>query len=142
MGNLLNHMQRDACHCGPPPERCVRDEEVLTQYGLIRSPFRNQPRIALELGLSVLRGQISLEDATRYVIQAKPAERDLMKARIRRTRAGVLREAGFAVVHTPGRRVRASAHCTVAWPDSDPLETPQVPWPSEISGRFDSCFNE
>jgi hypothetical protein len=52
-------------HCGLPPERCVRDEEVLTQYGLIRSPFRSQPRIALELGLSVLRGQISLEDATR-----------------------------------------------------------------------------
>jgi hypothetical protein len=142
LGNLLNHMQRDACHCGPPPEQCVGDEEVLTQYGLIRAPFRNQPRIALELGLSVLRGRISLEDATRYVIQAKPAERDLMKARIRRTRAGVLREAGFAVVHTPGRRVRASVHCTVAWPDSDPLRTPQVPWPSEISERFGSCFNE
>jgi hypothetical protein len=29
-----------------------------------------------------------------------------------------------------------------AGPDTDPLETPQVPWPPEISERFDSCFNE
>jgi hypothetical protein len=138
----VNHMQRDACHCGLSPEQCVRDEEMLTQFGLIRSPFRNQPRIDRELGLSVLRGEISLEDATRYVIQAEPTERDLMKARIRRTTAEVLREAGFAVVHTPGRRVRASSHCTIAWPDSDPIQMPHVPWPSEISARFDSCFNE
>jgi hypothetical protein len=33
MGKPVNHIQRDACRCGPPPERCVPPEEVLTQFG-------------------------------------------------------------------------------------------------------------
>ena len=142
MGQAPNHVRRAACRCGPPPELCVPDDEILTQHGWIRSPFRNQPRGERELGLSVLRGPISLTEATRYVLQGEPpTERQLRKSRIRSSTAILLRQAGFAVVHTPGR-VRNSAHCTVAWPDTDPLEAPQVPWPSEVSERFDSCFNE
>jgi hypothetical protein len=137
-----NHVKRAACRCGPPPELCVSDDEVLTQHGWTRSPFRSQPRIDRELGLSVLRGQVSLEEAAQYVLQGEqPTERQLLKSRIRRTTAKALRQAGFAVVHTPGR-ILASAHCTVAWPDRNPLEAPLVPWPAEVSERFDSCFNE
>jgi hypothetical protein len=136
-----NHVKRSACQCGPSPEQCVSDSEVLAQHGWVGRSFRNQPRIDRERGLSVLRGEVSLEGATRYVLPREPNEQDLRKACIRRTTAAALRRAGFAVVHTPGK-VRGSVHCTVAWPGADPLENPQVPWPPEVSAAFDSCFNE
>jgi hypothetical protein len=141
LGQPPNHIKRDACRCGPSPERCVSDSEVLTQHGRVAQSFRNQPRMHLELGLSVLKGEVSLEEATRYVLRREPTDKDLQKACIRRTTAGALRRAGFAVVHTPGR-VSDSVHCTVAWPAADPLESSQVPWPPEVSAAFDSCFNE
>lgn len=136
-----NHVKRSACRCGPPPEQCVSDSEVLTQHGWVGRSFRNQPRIERERGLSVLRGELTLEEATRYILPREPTEQDLTRARVRWTTAAVLRRIGFAVVHTPGE-VRGSVHCTVAWPDADPLENPQVPWPPEVSEAFDACFNE
>jgi hypothetical protein len=136
-----NHVKRSACRCGPPPELCVSDSEILTQHGWIGRPFRNQPRIERERGLSVLRGDVSLEEATGYVIPREPSEQDFRKSCVRQTTAAALRRAGFAVVHTPGK-VQVSAHCTVAWPIADPLENPRVPWPPEVSAAFDSCFNE
>jgi hypothetical protein len=115
---------------------------VLVQHGWTSSPFRNQPRIERELGLSMLRGRISLEKVTQYVLQGElPTERQLKKSRIRRTTAAELRRKGFAIVHTP-RRIPSSVHCTIVWPDDKPLEAPQVPWPPDVSERFDSCFNE
>jgi hypothetical protein len=89
----------------------------------------------------VLRGEVSLEEATRHVLPREPSEKELAKACIRRTAAVTLRRAGFAVVHTPGE-LRGSVHCTVVWPDAAPLENSQVPWPPEISEAFDACFNE
>ena len=141
MGQPPNHVKRSACRCGASAEQCVADDEVLTQHGSVGRSFRNQPRIERERGLSVLRGEISLLEATRYVLPREPTEQDLQKARIRRTTAAALRRAGFAIVHTPGK-VLGSVHCTVAWPATDPLENPQVPWPPEVSAAFDSCFNE
>jgi hypothetical protein len=135
-----NHVKRSACRCGPPPEQCVSDSEVLTQHGWLGRSFRNQPRIERERGLSVLRGEVSLKEATRRVLPREPSVRELAEARIRRTDVATLRRAGFAVVHTPGE-LRGSVHCTVVWPDAAPLENPQVPWPPEISEAFDACFN-
>jgi hypothetical protein len=114
---------------------------VLTQHGWVGRSFRNQPRIERERGLSVLRGEVSVQEATCYVLPREPTEHDLHKARVRRTTAAALRRAGFAIVHTPGK-VPGSVHCTVAWPAADPLENPEVPWPPEVSAAFDSCFNE
>jgi hypothetical protein len=119
----------------------MAEDQELAQLSWANKPFRDQPRVDRELGLSVLRGPISVEAAVRYVLPGQPTESQLKKGRIRRTKAATLREAGFAVVHTPGR-VRNDEHCTVVWPDSDPLAGPQVPWPPEVSARFDSCFNE
>jgi hypothetical protein len=136
-----NHVQRSACRCGPPPERCLAQDQELAQLGWANKPFRNQPRVDRELGLSVLRGPISVEAAVQYVLPEEPTPSQLKKGRIRLTTAGSLREAGFAVVHTPGQ-VRKDEHCSVVWPASDPLSAPQVPWPPEVSARFDSCFNE
>lgn len=136
-----NHVQRSACRCGPPPERCMADGQELAQLGWADRPFRNQPRIDRELGLSVLRGPISTEAAVRYVLPETPTQSQLRRGQIRLTTAGRLWEAGFAVVHTPGP-VRKDEHCTVLWPASDPISAPQVPWPLEVSARFDSCFNK
>jgi hypothetical protein len=141
-GEPSNHVKRAACRCGPPPEACVPDGAVITQHGWKPSPFRNQPRPERELGLSVLQGKLSVLEATRYVLQGEmPTDRQLLKARVRRTTGEMLRTAGFALVHTPGR-LRRGVHCTVVWPDSDPLEAAGIPWPSEVSALFDSCFNE
>ncbi len=136
-----NHVQRSVCRCGPPPEQCMAEDQELAQFGWANKPFRNQPRIDRELGLSVLRGPISVEAAVRYVLPEPPTQSQLRRGQTRLTTAGRLREAGFAVVHTPGP-VRNDEHCTVVWPDSDPVSAPQVPWPPEVSARFDSCFNE
>lgn len=141
VGEQSNHVQRSACRCGPAPERCVPDDGVLTQLGWAGKPFRNQPRIERELGLSVLRGTVSVEDAERYVLPRPPTSEQLKKGRVRRTTAGILRRAGFGVVHTPGP-VRSGVHCTITWPDTDPVNAPEVPWPAQVSKRFDSCFNE
>lgn len=141
MGRPPNHVQRSACRCGPPPERCVPDDEQLTQLGWIDKPYRNQPRIERELGLSVLRGIVSVEDAVRYVLSRSPTRGQLRKGRVRHTTAMTLRRAGFGVVHTPGP-VRRDEHCTITWPDTDPINAPDVPWPTQVSDRFDSCFNE
>lgn len=138
---LSNHVKAAACRCGGPPERCISDGEVLTQYGKRRSAFRVQPRIERELGISLLRGLLPVQDAARHVLRREPTESDLNKSRIRGTTAGALRQAGFGVVHTPGR-IPGGLHCTVAWPSSDPIANPRVPWPPEVSERFDRCFNK
>lgn len=138
---MRNHVKAMACRCGSPPEHCVPDGETLTQYGRAGSPFRCQPRIERELGLSVLRGPLTLEETVRHVLRREPTESDLARSRIRRTSAGRLREAGFAVVHTPGR-TSVGVHCTVAWPGAEPIENPQVPWPMEVAAQFQRCFTE
>lgn len=51
-----------------------------------------------------------------------------------------LREAGFAIVHTPGR-IRGGVHATVVWPADDPLNHQEVPWPPGVPALFDECFN-
>jgi hypothetical protein len=141
MGKPLNHIQRDACRCGPPPERCVPPEEVLTQFGWSDSQFRNEPRIGIELGLSMLRGAMSTEQVARYVLNATATDDRLKRACVRRAAATRLRQAGFGVVHTPGPKGK-EVHCTVSWPGSDPIDGPRVPWPREVTALFDSCFNE
>lgn len=138
-----NHVQASACGCGPPPEECIQDNEILTQFGPKAGKFRNQPRIERELGLSVLVGTWTPEEALRFVLPPGqvPTRGQLNAAVVRLTTAGELRKAGFAVVHTPGR-VKPKRHASVVWPQADPLVGPVVPWPAAVSEKFDSCFNE
>jgi hypothetical protein len=119
----------------------VPDDSMLTQHASKAGQFRNAPRIDREVGVSVLIGEWSVEDATRYVLTGNsPTRQQLSRAVVRLTRAGTLREARFAVVHTPGR-IKDGPHATVVWPDGDPLSGPQASWPAEVSAQFDSCFN-
>jgi hypothetical protein len=141
MGEPFNHIQRDACRCGPPPEQCVAGEEVLAQFGWRDSRFRNEPRAGREVGLSMLRGGMSVDQVARYVLNATATDDRLKRACVRRATANRLRHAGFGVVHTPGPKDKG-VHCTVSWPGSDPINGPQVPWPAGVTALFDSCFNE
>lgn len=139
MGESPNHVRRSACRCGPPPERCLPDDEELVQHGWRDSRYRNQPRIDREPGLSVLRGPISIETATRYVLRwEEPTEQQLNRSRLRRTTAGALRAAGFAVVHTPGRArenacSRSSAADRTRARDSRPLSPRLMRLPTSSS---------
>jgi hypothetical protein len=141
-GGPVNHLRRAACRCGPPPEDCVADATVLTQFGRKTELFRNAPRIERELGVSLLMGEQTAEEALRYVLQGNsPTRQQLSQAVTRLTSVGKLRKAGFAVVHTPGR-VAHGIHVSVVWPGADPLNRQDVPWPGAVSELFDSCFNE
>lgn len=62
-------------------------------------------------------------------------------ARARYTYAGRLREAGFTVIHTPGRLGSQKGHVTIAWSD-DVAQLYITPWPIRVTETFDSCFNE
>lgn len=119
-------------------------DEIVPQYGRRAAGFRNQPRAGVELGLSVLRGQLTAEEAARYVLGARGqalTRHQLADAAVRHATARALRESGFAVVHTPGK-IKGGPHTSVVWPSADPLTLQQVPWPAETSEKFDSCFNE
>jgi len=138
-----NHVQRAACKCGPPPELCVPDETLLTQFAWRPSSFRIRPRADRgELGLSVLIGRLTVEEAARYVLMGQPPPaRQLASAAVRLTTAGDFRRAGFAVVHTPGR-VKPGIHATVVWPNTDPIRCPDGNWNTQVSDLFNMCFNE
>lgn len=117
------------------------DETVLTQQCWTPPHFRNKPRVELETDISMLIGDHwTVEAACKYVAgghQAPP--RKLERAGIRRTTAGRIRQAGFAVVHTPGL-IKDGPHVSVVWPGDDPLELQVVPWADDVSARFDACF--
>jgi hypothetical protein len=131
-----------SCTCGGPPEFCVADEEELTQHGKIANGmevYRDEPRVATERDLSLIRGHLSPEEATRYRLP-RATRRDFRRARVRYTTAGVLRKAGFAVVHTPSGRINDDPHVSVVWPAEAPLERQDIPWPEEVKARFAQCF--
>ena len=137
-----NRMRRAACRCGKPPQECVSDDVELTQQAPKPGKFRNAPRVNREVDISLLIGRWSVEDATRYVLMGNsPTRRQLDRAVVRHTMVWRLREAGFAVVHTPGR-IKGGPHVSVVWPADEPLARPEVPWPPEVSEVFELCFNE
>jgi hypothetical protein len=141
-GGDPGYVRRAACRCGPSPDECVSDDTLLSQHAPKAGKFRNAPRVEREVEVSLLLGEWSVEDATRYVLMGNPPTRgQLSRAAMRLTSAGKLRRAGFAVVHTPGR-IKGGPHVSVIWPANDPLNDARVPWPPEVSERFDSCFNE
>lgn len=137
----LKRMRRAACRCGKPPQECISDDVELTQQAPKAGKFRNAPRVEREVDVSLLIGRWSVEDATRYVLMGNsPTRPQLNRAAVRHTKVGRLREAGFAVVHTPGR-IKGGPHASVVWPANQPLAHPEVPWPSEVSEAFEVCFN-
>jgi hypothetical protein len=132
----------NACRCGLSPEMCIQDDELLTQHTWKAGSFNDEPR-ATELELSMLRGHVSVVEACDYRSSGvRLSAARLAKAATRQTTAGKLRAAGFAVVHTPGQRIKNGIHVSIIWPPGDPLHVQRAPWPAEVSQRFAACFNK
>jgi hypothetical protein len=122
----------------------------LTQFGMDavgRPVFRSAPRLDLEVELSLLLGQLSVEDAARYVLLRGAPQKELTAAQlevshVRYCLAGDLRDVGLAVVHTQSRVKSSVEHVSLVWPDEAPIERQTVPWPPDVSASFERCFNE
>ena len=138
------------CSCVPgPPDRCLQDSEVVTQYGVAKRSsgfeFRSAPRIegrVTEVDLSVLRGRLTAEEARDLV-----ARNSKMPPAVRHATAGVLRRAGFWVVHTPLRGDPNHPHVSIV--AMRPLITQSeidgsvehVPWTADEIDNLERCFN-
>jgi len=137
MGNVDGSwLWRAACRCGPDPSSCLNNDEIVTQWAPETGEFRRRPRPEMEVEVSVLRGRLSAISAAERI---RVAEKKRTNSRVRYARVGDLREAGFAVVHTPGR-VAGGVHCSVVFPSFDPLVEQAIPWPDKVSDEFDRCF--
>jgi hypothetical protein len=137
----VNYVRAAACTCGPPPEQCVSDDEILTQHSWKLGSFADAPR-STELEQSMLRGVVTVADACSYRSGGvRVTANRIERAGCRQTTAGKLRAAGFAVVHTPGTKIKNGIHVSIVWPPDDPLDTQRTPWPPEVSERFAACFN-
>ena len=125
------------------PVACVPDDEVLTQYGRVDGHgalhFYDRPKPG-QYELSMLRGQLKAEDACRRVLGARAVPKMRVGARARYISAGVLRDAGLGVAHTPGFG-SSDGHVSVSWPP-DRLPAPDVTWPNEVAGHFANCFTD
>jgi hypothetical protein len=124
------------------------DEEVVTQQTFRRDrheppeyPYRNAPRTwRREADVSVFRGRVSAQDATKYIVAARnrPSEltaEEKARIRVRRLSATKLREAGFGII-SPGERVSYPEHCGVVWPADGP---PNPNWPQGVQDAFNAC---
>jgi hypothetical protein len=131
----LNFIVKLACKCGPPPDACLQDEEQVTQLSDAGgATFRDAPRAHLERGLSVIRGKIEVEEAE-MLVRVRPTSTD---NRVRYASVGVIRAAGFAVVHTPSRT--NPTHVSVVWPGDDWRTQQVIPWSPEVMLKFAACF--
>lgn len=137
----INFVAKRACRCGPPPEECVGDDEILTHYGH-NGEFTPAPRESVqEREVSVLRGPYTAHEAARQVRGSRLSDAERSAASARYAHAGDLRDKGFAVVHTPGR-VRNPGHVSIVWPADDPLNRQDIPWPQDVVTAFNGCFND
>ena len=131
----LNFIVSVACKCGPPPEECLQNDEQITQLSEAGgAPFRDAPRSDRERGLSVIRGKREVEEAERLV-KVRLTSPD---NRVRHATVGVLRAAGFAVVHTPTRT--NPDHVSVIWPGDNWKTQQDIPWSPEVMLKFAACL--
>lgn len=117
----------------------MSNDETVTQLSFEIGIFRNEPRVEREVDVSLLRGKLSAGEAMEYVLRERPTDVQQQNASVRVTTAGRLRDAGFGVIHTPGR-IATSGHISVVWPATMDAEHQQAPWPADVVDDFDECF--
>lgn len=141
VGGYVNWVAANVCEDRPSPDRCIQDDEVLTQHTWQDGDFIDEPR-ETEEELSMLRGDISIADACAYRSRmSKISAAKIAKAGRRQTTAGRIRAAGLVVVHTPGRKTDG-IHVSIIWPPDDPVNKRVTPWPADVRRAFAACFNE
>lgn len=142
--DVSNWVRKAACPTELAGGQCIADAEVLTHHAALKGQYNNAPRPDFEEDeVSLQRGAISKAEACRRRNRNQPVpEQDVARAGIRRTTAGELRAAGFAVVHTCGRRGESNGHVSVIWPADQPLERRRADWPPKVQEAFAACFTE
>lgn len=123
---------------GDNPVTCVSDEVVLSHYGE-QGSFRSEPRPEKERGMSLQIGEWEADELCEHIF-GSPPKGHVELADVRYATAGVLRAAGFVVVHTPGRLGSQKDHVTAGWPGPDG-ELTVFPWPDNAPALFHQCFN-
>ncbi len=130
-----------ACKCpGTSPEICLDDAETVTQWAVDPPPYTVAPRDRdLDSAISVVRGDMEPAEAyTESTGNAPPHAGGALLGR-RTSTVKRLRDAGFGVVHTPGR-LPGSMHASVVYPADDPVHTQVHNWPVDVQKKFDICF--
>ena len=145
MPDLSNWVRRAACPTDLAGGQCIGDDEVITNHTKDKGEYCNAPRPELTAGedeVSAWRGAISKVEACMRRNGRQPvAPQDLARAGIRRTTAGRLRAARFAVIHTcTPKRGEEYGHVSVIWPDDNPLDQREAVWPAEVRAAFAACF--
>src|ERR1700683_2178350 len=101
-----------ACPTDLAGGRCIRDAETLTHHTPECGQYVNGPRSKPdEDEVSVMRGALTKAQAcSQRIGGGLAAPTDVAKAGIRYGRVGELRAAGFAVIHTCGRKGESYGH--------------------------------
>ena len=141
-----NWVRQNACQTDLAGSQCIGATEAVTHHTATKGIYCNAPRpeVAAETDVSVIRGDVSTEEAMRQRNRKRtPAPEDVARGAVRRTTAGELRAAGFAVIHTPGKkRGHENPHVSVIWPDDNPLDLQERNWPADVQDAFAACFTE
>jgi hypothetical protein len=101
-------------------------EDWVTQYGNVREGgFRKAPRQGVERAVSVIRGRLSIEEATWLVRRRWARSGDA----VRYGKVGTLQGAGFSLSSEPVPL--NPEHCLVDYPDV---------WDERVASQSDRCF--
>ena len=111
MQSHMTWVRKYACTTDLNGGQCIADDEVLTHHTSEKGSYNNAPRPeVMEVELSMMRGKLTKAEACLRRNGGRPAHpADVERVGVRYTTAGELRDAGFAVIHTCGRRGRAMA---------------------------------
>jgi hypothetical protein len=117
-----------------PTPRELADDERLTQFGSRREPptFRSAPRQSDMGALSMLLGELTVEQAAYYVRRTRKPAVDNggnVVDEVRHASVGGLRGATFSVYHSP--HPRNPLHVSVEH---------EGIWDDDVREAFDRCF--
>jgi hypothetical protein len=137
-------VRKNACDTDRAGGQCIGDDEILTHHAWQRGKYKICPDPEMcEVELSLMRGTLSVLEACQRRNQGNPVPpQDVVRASVRYTTAGTLRRAGFAVIHTCGRKGEGYGHVSAVWPPANPLEEPDPAWPPGVQEAFAACFTE
>jgi hypothetical protein len=135
-------VRKNACQTDLSGGRCIADDEMLTHHTSQRGRYNDAPRPeVMEVELSMMRGELTVAEACMRRNGGHPAHpSDVERAGVRYTTAGELRGAGFAVIHTCGRKGEGYGHVSAVWPAANPLDAPDPAWPPHVQEAFAACF--
>lgn len=137
-------MRKSACPTDRAGGQCIGDAEIVTHHSHMRGQYVNAPRLGVgENEVSLMRGALTRAEAcSQRIGGGMAAPTDVAMAGVRYAKAGDLRAAGFALVHTCGRKGESYGHVSVVWPDGNPLDQQESDWPLPVQKAFGACFTE